>query len=657
VTTTTADSPTLAHALYYASLGWRVIPIIPGEKSPAVADWPNVATTDADLIRQWFTAWPGHGVGVATGPGSGFWVLDVDPRSGGDDSLHDLTSQCGNIPQTVEAITGGGGRHILFRHPTLEPNQRLANASGRLGPGLDVKAAGGQIVVAPTIHPSGVAYEWEASSMPGATPLADAPQWLLDMVIQTDEPLPEGQVDHALAVDLTYAWDAYAKGAADVELNRRAVTLLTEAGWHSPRVDHREGWIALTRPGKASGISASVGKIAPGVVHIFTSDGGALEEEGTYSPPQLLAVLRHNGSKEAADAALVAQGLGAPTYALGATTEAYVAAEHARALSLGIATATAQATGELREARAFLAEPEPPYDWLVEDLIERGDRLILTGPEGGGKSTLLRQMAVQIAAGIHPFDAAKGCRPARVLIVDCENSPRHIRRKLRPLVETTGPRLSEGNLWIVPKPEGIDLAAPVDMAWLWAICAQVEPELLIIGPIYKMSEGDPTEETTAKPIIRALDALRAQWDCAVLIEAHTPHEGKTERPYGASIWKRWPEFGLYLDRLGPLRHWRGARDERQWPGALARGHGPKDWPWEVATAKDITYAAMVGVQRAAICRLSVRQIADAMTAQGVGKGLGPVSKSTVHRAIHANLAQWNRVLEELGYEAFAEVEE
>ena len=36
------------------------------------------ATGDADLLAAWWRQHPTHGVGIATGPRSGIWVLDVD---------------------------------------------------------------------------------------------------------------------------------------------------------------------------------------------------------------------------------------------------------------------------------------------------------------------------------------------------------------------------------------------------------------------------------------------------------------------------------------------------------------------------------------------------------------------------------------------------
>ena len=102
-----------------------------------------------------------------------------------------------------------------------------------------------------------------------------------------------------------------------------------------------------------------------------------------------------------------------------------------------------------------------------------------------------------------------------------------------------------------------------------------------------------------------------------------------------------------------MRHWRGARDERSWPYALERGKGVTSWPWEKASA-GATFAKMIEVQRASAVRMSVRSIADTLSAAN-GKP-GSVSKDVVHRAIQANRAAWNSVLVELGYEPLGEDE-
>src|SRR3989304_5847375 len=130
--------------LSYAALGWRVIPL--AGKIPCLKDWPVAATIDNERIRHWFGSGRPHenaNIGIVCGSESGLVALDIDPRHGGDASLAALEAKYGALPATVESQTGGGGRDLRFKKPQKAP---IANNSNRLGPGIDVKATGGQIV-------------------------------------------------------------------------------------------------------------------------------------------------------------------------------------------------------------------------------------------------------------------------------------------------------------------------------------------------------------------------------------------------------------------------------------------------------------------------------------------------------------------------------
>lgn len=287
---------------------------------------------------------------------------------------------------------------------------------------------------------------------------------------------------------------------------------------------------------------------------------------------------------------------------------------------------------------SFLSEPEPDYDWLIPSVIERGDRTILTGAEGAGKSTLLRQIGVQCASGIHPFTNAP-MDPINVLLIDLENSRRQTKRQLRPLHEAAGDEYQEGRFRVIVRTSGLNLTEPTDMVWLAQRIEINKPDLVIVGPIYKMHAGDPIEEAPARTVIACLDHVRELYGVAMLIEAHSPHASnggtRPTRPYGASIWMRWPEFGLNIADTGQIKHWRGDRDERQWPAALARGG---DWPWTVVPDADQTFAAVVECVTVHGAPMSYADIAKKLKC----------SKSWVSKVVKTNQKQWDDLRERVG---------
>lgn len=257
-----------------------------------------------------------------------------------------------------------------------------------------------------------------------------------------------------------------------------------------------------------------------------------------------------------------------------------------------------EADGDITTPTAgeFVTGEDAPYDWVVPGLIERQDRLILTGTEGLGKSVLLRQIAVCAAAGVHPFNH-RPVEPQRVLLIDCENGPTKIRRALRPLL-TQARQHGDGadeRMWVEAKPEGLDLTRPEDELWLVRHVDALQPALLVTGPVYRLHAQDPNAEEPARQVTRVLDRCRAVANCAVATEAHAGHgwggQQRPVRPTGTSLWLRWPEFGYGLrqadgfdphSRLVDFVAWRGDREERDWPAQLRTGG---TWPWQAVESQ------------------------------------------------------------------------
>jgi hypothetical protein len=176
-------SALLAAALAYARQGWPVLALhsvrdgecscskgrlcdrSPG-KHPRTAHGLDDATREADRIRRLWSWWPDANIGLRC---DHLFILDIDPRNGGDLALAELERKHGPL-QTRRIRTGGGGPHLYMTAPPGPWRKQI-------GPGLDIQAGPGKYVLAPpSSHLSGGIYHVEVD-----TPIAEAPAWLVEM--------------------------------------------------------------------------------------------------------------------------------------------------------------------------------------------------------------------------------------------------------------------------------------------------------------------------------------------------------------------------------------------------------------------------------------------------------------------------------------------
>lgn len=258
-------------------------------------------------------------------------------------------------------------------------------------------------------------------------------------------------------------------------------------------------------------------------------------------------------------------------------------------------------SGRLVSWKEFIDESfDDSYDWLIPNLLEKGERVIVVAAEGVGKTMLARQVAICSACGIHPF-SYQAMKPVKTLTVDLENPERIIRRTSRTIMlqalHRSGIKKPLSDLFT--KPAGLDLLKQSDRTLLEQHIEATEPELIVMGPLYKsfVDPGGRTSEAIAVEVAKYLDSIRAIYGCALWLEHHAPlgtsMTSRDLRPFGSAVWSRWPEFGISLtpDMTSgvpftyDVKHFRGARDEREWPLKIKRG---KIFPFEVLEYSKIT---------------------------------------------------------------------
>lgn len=152
----------------YSQAKLRLFAVQPKSKVP-LSSWRD--TPPGGDLRPW-AANGARNIGLACGHEARIVVLDVDGEAGAR-ALAALEDEHGTLPPTRVQRTGGGGWHYLFRCPEELSLEGIRNRAGALGEGLDVRAEGGYIVIAPSVHESGARYRWEND-----LELAPLPAWL-----------------------------------------------------------------------------------------------------------------------------------------------------------------------------------------------------------------------------------------------------------------------------------------------------------------------------------------------------------------------------------------------------------------------------------------------------------------------------------------------
>jgi len=147
-------------------------------KHPVSTGWTSGRLGDLEAARAWILR--GRNVGIATGQRTGILVVDLD----GPEAIEWWRGMGASL-DTLEVETGNG-RHIYLKHPSAE----IRNSVRALGPGVDIRAEGGQVVAPGSRHSSGRLYKADCS----VDELAPCPPWLVALLTQEQRPTERTQV-------------------------------------------------------------------------------------------------------------------------------------------------------------------------------------------------------------------------------------------------------------------------------------------------------------------------------------------------------------------------------------------------------------------------------------------------------------------------------
>lgn len=497
-------------AIAYAKLGLHVFPLAPRSKKTLKGSHGlHDATNDTDTISKWWSDHPEANIGLNAGA-SGMAILDADLyKPGAEDALDDLSDEIGGLPDTWTAQTGGGGYQYFFR-----TQDDLKSGADCFGPGLDFKAAGGYVVLPPSVHPSGRKYAWEISSTPMNSDLAPIPPKLAAKRAKKEPQEPAERPEPADPETIALALGAIPTAVADAYDTWLEVGMALHSALGASGFTLWDRWSSKSDKYRADEMQARWDSFRGSGVTI-----GSL-------------------FKHAAD-----HGWEPPAYTI---------KDFERDIQGW--TAAGPEPGAIEPFPAMLVSEIEAQDvrYLVQDLVLAKGRGLVTGAPGSGKSYLTAEIAVSVASG-EPVLGQLEVEQGPVLVFNAEDDPGTITRpRMGAIATDKGLRLQDLPLYHIDI-DSLDLGDPGDMARLEATILSTGARLLILDPLRDLHDVDEDNSTAMKPILHSVRLLGETTGAVVMVVHHDKKgmsTGRREsRSRGSSALIGWRSFSISLDHM------------------------------------------------------------------------------------------------------------
>lgn len=544
-------------AMAYAEHGTPVFPCRP-TKCPYTAHGFHDASTDPVQITAWWTKWPSALIGVPTGAASGIDVLDIDGPAGAE-SLAALLAEHGELPTTRAARTGGGGTHYYFR-----ADKRVKNSTNKLGKNIDIRGAGGYIIVPPSVSAKGTyAYIGDPDA-----PLAEWPQWIINKLC------PAAPMDVPMAATTTPV-TAPINDAADMP----PVTDTPSAPDHDKARHWTDYYIAQAATGNRNATGLKLGRQLRDDAKLSQSAAweymrryqeAVTSPDAPYTVREAEATLRQVYSRPPAEPA---------------------ACRTDGAAQATPATPTAPAPRVLKFMDITRCRDPRPSTWVLPGWLPAGQVTIIGANGGTGKSTFALQIAASLSIGA-PFITASQT-PMRCLGYSGEDGDDVVMPRVERICDALNVTPSElgVNLRIIDAEDNPVLTEPAAKnlrqmttkmySLLVAAAKEWEPRLIVVDGASDCFDGDENTRRDVRFFIHALKRLAKISRSAVLLIAHinkrAAEGGKTDQHFsGSTAWNnsvrsRWAilEDDFSSDRL-TLVHEKSNLGPRQKPKTFSR---------------------------------------------------------------------------------------
>tara|TARA_R110000744_G_scaffold46466_3_gene102701 strand:- start:13879 stop:15894 length:2016 start_codon:yes stop_codon:yes gene_type:complete len=190
-------------------------------------------------------------------------------------------------------------------------------------------------------------------------------------------------------------------------------------------------------------------------------------------------------------------------------------------------------TEYLVRGKSFFAQPAP-INWLVKHWIQSDALVMVHGPSGGGKTFVVLDWMLHIAAGIPEWFGHK-VKCGRVVYLAGEG---HHGLKGRLAAWAQEHKVDDPDIYL--SKHGVDLNTPegYQVVREAILALDLPPSVIVIDTLHRFLRGDENSAQDAKSMLDACAALQLEFSCTVILVHHTGvSEEAQHRARGSSAWK------------------------------------------------------------------------------------------------------------------------
>lgn len=187
----------------------------------------------------------------------------------------------------------------------------------------------------------------------------------------------------------------------------------------------------------------------------------------------------------------------------------------------------------LVHADEFSGKPAP-ISWLIKGFIQRESLAMIHGPSGGGKTFIVLDMCLSVAAGLPDWMGNK-IKPAPVVYLAGEG---HAGLRGRIAAWKQENQVFKLKMWV--SRAGTDLNTPdgLNVAFTALDSLPEPPSLVVVDTLHRFLNGDENSSQDAKTMLDACNEIQRRYDATVVLVHHTGvNEEAQHRARGSSAWR------------------------------------------------------------------------------------------------------------------------